>query len=45
MKRIYYKITGEEIAEKGESSPTLTGLLAAFLSGVLVCMLLHWLLF
>ena len=47
MKRLYAKITGESIEEIGESesSPSLTGLLAAFLSGVLCCMLIHWLLF
>jgi hypothetical protein len=45
MRRIYFKLTGEQIAEKGDSNPTLTGLLAAFLSGVLCCMFIHWLLF
>lgn len=44
MKRLYAKLTGETLTES-ESGPTLTGLLAAFLSGVLCCMLLHWLLF
>jgi hypothetical protein len=44
MKRIYAKLTGETI-EESESAPSLTGLLAAFLSGVLFCMLIHWLLF
>jgi hypothetical protein len=47
MKRLYAKITGESIEEieEAESSPSLTGLLAAFLSGVLCCMFIHWLLF
>jgi hypothetical protein len=45
MRRLYAKITGETIAESRESTPTLTGLLAAFLTGVLCCMLIHWLLF
>jgi hypothetical protein len=44
MKRLYQKLTGETLEEM-ESSPSLTGLLAAFLSGVLCCMTLHWLLF
>jgi len=44
MKRLYMKLTGETI-EESESAPSLTGLLAAFLSGVLCCMLIHWLLF
>jgi len=44
MKRLYAKLTGETI-EESESSPSLTGLLAAFLSGVLCCMLIQWLLF
>jgi|HubBroStandDraft_1064217.scaffolds.fasta_scaffold3041045_1 CRISPR-associated Cas5-like protein len=47
MKRLYRKITGETEAES-EPTPapaTLTGLLAAFLSGVLCCMFIHWLLF
>ncbi len=44
MKRLYTKLTGESF-EDSESTPTLTGLLAAFLSGVLCCMLLHWILF
>ena len=44
MKRLYLKLTGETI-EESESAPSLTRLLAAFLSGVLCCMLIHWLLF
>ena len=44
MKRIYQKLTGETLEEKG-TSPYLTGFLAAFLSGVLCCMLINWLLF
>jgi hypothetical protein len=44
MKRLYTKLTGETF-ESSESNPSLTGLLAAFLCGVLCCMLLHWLLF
>ncbi|HEV3414675.1 MAG TPA: hypothetical protein VG101_19480 [Puia sp.] len=43
MKRLYQKLTGETF-EDSESSPSLT-VLAAFLSGVLCCMLLHWILF
>ena len=47
MKRLYAKITGDTIeeTEEAESAPSLTGLLAAFLSGVLCCMFIHWLLF
>jgi hypothetical protein len=45
MKRLYTKITGETFEEDSESTPSLTGLLAAFLSGVLCCMLIHWVLF
>ena len=44
MKRLYTKLTGETFEEK-ESNPSLTGLLAAFLSGVLCCMFIHWLMF
>lgn len=44
MKRLYTKLTGETFEEE-ESAPSLTGLLAAFLCGILCCMLLHWLLF
>ncbi|HET6253661.1 MAG TPA: hypothetical protein VFE32_06290 [Puia sp.] len=44
MKRLYTKIlTGTQAGS--ESSLTLTGLLAAFLSGVLCCMFINWLLF
>jgi hypothetical protein len=44
MKRLYAKLTGgtEEVED---SSPSLTGLLAAFLCGVLATMLISWLLF
>lgn len=44
MKRLYTKLTGETF-EDAESAPSLTGLLAAFLCGVLCCMLLHWIFF
>jgi hypothetical protein len=44
MKRLYTKITGETF-EETESTTSLTRLLAAFLSGVLCCMLITWLLF
>ncbi|HEV2353067.1 MAG TPA: hypothetical protein VGR89_02395 [Puia sp.] len=46
MKRLYAKITGGTMTEPDSpSNPTLTGLLAAFLCGVLFCMFAHWLLF
>jgi hypothetical protein len=44
MKRLYTKLTGETL-EDAESTPSLTSLLAAFLSGALCCMFIHWLLF
>jgi hypothetical protein len=44
MKRLYTKITGETF-EETESTTSLTRLLAAFLSGVLCCMLIQWMLF
>jgi hypothetical protein len=44
MKRLYAKLTGGT-EEVDESTPSLTGLLAAFLCGVLVAMFVHWLLF
>jgi hypothetical protein len=44
MKRLYTKITGETF-EESESASSLTSLLAAFLSGALCCMLIHWILF
>jgi hypothetical protein len=45
MKRLYTKITGETFEADSESTPSLTGLLAAFLTGVVCCMLIHWLFF
>jgi hypothetical protein len=45
MKRLYTKITGETFEQDSEATPSLTGLLAAFLSGVVCCMLIHWILF
>jgi hypothetical protein len=44
MKRLYTKLTGETFEEE-ESTTSLTRLLAAFLSGVLCCMLIQWVLF
>ena len=43
MKRLYTKLTGETFEETEPTS--LTRLLAAFLSGVLCCMLIQWMLF
>ena len=46
MKRLYAKITGGTMTgPDSDGNPTLTGLLAAFLCGVLVTMLVYWLLF
>ncbi|HXD77852.1 MAG TPA: hypothetical protein VN616_08585 [Puia sp.] len=46
MKRLYARITGGTMTEpEEEAMPTGTGLLAAFLCGVLFCMFVHWLLF
>lgn len=46
MKRLYARITGGTMTEPdAENSTTLTGLLAAFLCGVLVTMLAYWLFF
>jgi hypothetical protein len=46
MKRLYAKlINGEDAEVAAESNPSLTGLLAAFLCGVLCAMLIHWLMF
>jgi hypothetical protein len=46
MKRLYARITGGTMTEpETEGRPTLTGLLAAFLCGILFTMLITWLLF
>jgi hypothetical protein len=44
MKRLYAKLTGGA-EEVDDYTPSLTGLLAAFLCGVLVTILVHWFLF
>jgi hypothetical protein len=44
MKRLYAKLTGGT-EEVDDYTPSLTGLLAAFLCGVLVTMIVHWILF
>ena len=46
MKRLYARITGGTMTEPDtETSPTLTGLLAAFICGVLFTMLIYLFLF